>query len=213
MRVTHILGAVASLCFAGAAPFDVSQLPQGATDTPANRIISIAPETASCAGAPFPSECATAEEAATAFIDSVTEYGLSTKGEWGAVFSLILFESGNFKYNRNHFPAPGVPGQGTRNMQSPTYNAQYAQFLAGKGQLAAEDVTNASADDVLDLLSPDKFSFASAAWFLVTVCSPDVKESLKDGTQASYEGYLTGCVGTAATPDRLAVWEQVQTIL
>ena len=31
----------------------------------------------------------------------------------------MAFESGDFQYQISHFPAPGTPGQGTRNSKAP----------------------------------------------------------------------------------------------
>jgi len=80
----------------------------------ADNLIAIAPTTASCDGAPFPDECADATAAATAINKAFETYKITSKGERAAIVAYELFESGNFKYKRNHFPEPGRPGQGTR---------------------------------------------------------------------------------------------------
>jgi hypothetical protein len=82
----------------------------------AQKIIAIAPATASCNGTDFPDECADATHAATAINKAFSTYKITQVGEQAALVAYMLFESGNFKYNRNHFPAPGRPGQGTRMM-------------------------------------------------------------------------------------------------
>lgn len=77
----------------------------------ADMVRAISPASASCDGAPYPLECRTAEEAAPAIELSFQSYGINTAGEAAAVLSTIAFESGNFKYQNNHFP--GNPGQGS----------------------------------------------------------------------------------------------------
>ncbi|KAI4155349.1 MAG: hypothetical protein L6R39_001271 [Caloplaca ligustica] len=99
-------------------------------------LLAIAPKAGTCDGAPSPAECKTADEALSFINQSFRTYGITSLGEAAAVISIMAFESGDFKYNVNHFP--GVPGQGTRNMQSPAFNLQYAQSIpALKDKLAA----------------------------------------------------------------------------
>lgn len=75
-------------------------------------LIAIAPKTESCAGADFPDECADASKAAAALSKAFKTYKITSKGEQAAIIAYELFESGDFKYKKNHFP--GRPGQGTR---------------------------------------------------------------------------------------------------
>jgi hypothetical protein len=82
----------------------------------AEKLIAIAPATASCSGGDFPDECADATRAAAAINKAFSTYKITAVGEQAALVAYMLFESGNFKYNHNHFPAPGRPGQGTRMM-------------------------------------------------------------------------------------------------
>ncbi|KAL8952957.1 MAG: hypothetical protein Q9222_001176 [Ikaeria aurantiellina] len=86
----------------------------------AGSLLAIAPKANTCANATFPKECKTASEAAPFINHSFATYGITTAGEAAAVVAIMAFESGDFKYNINHFP--GRPGQGTRNMQSPALN-------------------------------------------------------------------------------------------
>ncbi|KAJ9627129.1 hypothetical protein H2203_003590 [Taxawa tesnikishii (nom. ined.)] len=133
-----------------------------------------------------------------------------------ALLSLMLYESGSFKYNINHFP--GVPGQGTRNMQSPAFNLQYAQWLATtvtNSNITADQVAQANTAGpaaVLALVDIDPWSFSSAAWFLSTQCSDAVKQELAKGTDNGWNGYLTDCVGTTATDDRTAIWKKAMAL-
>lgn len=64
----------------------------------------IYPQTASCNGADFPDECRDASQAADPINKSFDKYGLNTTGERAAAVALMLYESGGFRYNRNHFP-------------------------------------------------------------------------------------------------------------
>ena len=73
----------------------------------------IAPSSNTCAGATFPQECATASQALPYILDSFQTYKITSWGEQAAIVSLMAFESADFKYNKNHFPAPGRPGQGS----------------------------------------------------------------------------------------------------
>jgi len=163
-------------------------------------VLSAAPGAASCAGAPFPDECRTADQAAPHISNAFSKYGITTPAEQAALIALMLYESGEFKYNKNHFP--GVPGQGTRNMQSPTFNSKYATDLFG-----AQAVTQAgSPTAVLNLVLGDAESFASAAWFVTTQCSATFRQGLQAGTQQGWESYLTNCIGTTVNADRNAYW-------
>jgi hypothetical protein len=179
--------------------------------SPSN-LISIAPDTASCDGAPFPAECAPASVAAPSIAQSFSLFNLNSFGAQAALVAIMLFESGDFKYKINHFP--GVAGQGTRNMQSPAFNTKYTDWIVANGQDAS--ITQASvaavANDpaaLLDLINTDQWSFTSAAWFVSTQCGESQIQALGDGSQASFEAYLTGCVGTTVTEDRIAGWEKV----
>ncbi|KAK5011777.1 hypothetical protein LTR60_004702, partial [Cryomyces antarcticus] len=170
--------------------------------TPAD-IQLVAPSTATCASAAFPDECRTADQAADYIWESFKTYGITTFHEQAALLSLMLFESGEFKYNKNHWP--GVPGQGTRNMQSPVFNLLYAESVPALA-LTLSQVEGEGPAYILGLISPDRYSFASAAWFLANQCSISVRQGLQAGTLQGWETYLTSCVGTTATDDRTAYW-------
>jgi hypothetical protein len=177
-----------------------------------NNLIAIAPGTASCDGAPFPAECATASVAAPNIAQSFSLFNIDSFGAQAALVAIMLFESGDFKYKINHFP--GVAGQGTRNMQSPAFNTKYADWIGANGQDASitqgsvAAVTNDPAA-LLDLINTDEWSFASAAWYVSTQCDESQIQALGNGSQASFEAYLTGCVGTTVTEDRIVGWQKV----
>jgi hypothetical protein len=56
------------------------------------------------------------------------------------------------------------------------------------------------------LVLPDQLSFASAAWFLVTQCPPEVRTQLQTGSDAGWAAYITTCLGTEPGP-RQAYWQ------
>ncbi|GAM40856.1 hypothetical protein TCE0_041f13532 [Talaromyces pinophilus] len=176
-----------------------------AAEITADQILAISPKSSTCDNPPAEGECATAEQAAPFISDSFTTYGIDNVAEQAALISLMAFETGDFKYNRNHFP--GVAGQGTRNMQSPTFNDKYASSLTELADAYASAEGDVAA--VLDLLlSDEKYDFGSAAWFLTTQCSESVREALQTGSEEGWEGYVSGCVGTTVTDDRKAYWSR-----
>ncbi|KAI5276192.1 hypothetical protein E4T47_00948 [Aureobasidium subglaciale] len=123
-------------------------------------IIAIAPEASSCAEAPFPSECATATDAAPWVNMAYHTFDIHAFGTQAALLSLMLYESGSFKYDINHYP--GVPGQGTRDMQSPAFNLKYARWLAanvtdsGISMQQVEDAETEGLVEVMALVNGDR---------------------------------------------------------
>ncbi|CAI7599686.1 hypothetical protein PCG10_008718 [Penicillium crustosum] len=170
-----------------------------------SQILTIAPTSNSCTDAPAEGECATAKQAAKFTSQSFDTYQVTSKAEQAAIISLMAFESGDFKYNKNHFP--GVAGQGTRNMQSPSFNKKYASSLPDlKDKLPA--VSNSPAD-LLDLLRSDGATdFGSGAWFLTTQCSKEVRSALADGSETGWQRFISDCVGTSVTDERKVYWER-----
>ncbi|KAJ5453856.1 uncharacterized protein N7458_004812 [Penicillium daleae] len=169
------------------------------------QILTIAPTSNTCDNPPAVGECATADTAAKYTAQSFDTYSVTSKAEQAAVISLMAFESLDFKYNKNHFP--GVAGQGTRNMQSPTYNKKYASSLPSLADKLAS--VSDSPADLLDLLRANEaFDFGSGAWFLTTQCTADVRAALQKGDQAGWERYISDCVGTSVTDERKSYWER-----
>lgn len=80
----------------------------------AEQIQQIAPKSVSCDNPPAKGECATADTAARNIAASFDKYKVSSRAEQAAVISLMAMESDEFRYNRNHFPAPGVKGKGSK---------------------------------------------------------------------------------------------------
>ena len=126
MRMTFATLALAALTLT----FTLALPTTRQTTITASSILHIAPGTSSCANPPAAGECRTAAQAAPYIAISFTNVDISDFHSQAALLALMLYESGDFKYKINHFPAPGTPGQGTRNMQSPEFNAKYAEWLA-----------------------------------------------------------------------------------
>ncbi len=149
----------------------------------------------------------------------MSQYGVTSPPEIAALLSLIAYETGDFKYIINHYPAPGRPGQGTRNMQMANYNLMYAKSIPALSSSLAAITTATSTDGLSDddlnsireLVLADEYAWGSAAWFLTTQCS-SARPQVQSGGQAGYEAYLS-CVGASATSDRLAYWTRANTAL
>lgn len=194
--------------------------------TPA-QLIAIAPQSVSCANVTsFADECRTAEQAAPFLNAAFQQFNTHTVGEMAALISLIAFETGDFRFNVNHFP--GRPGQGTRNLMMFPFVWKYALDIpqvAPQAQAIAPELSISSTNDelnnasnstktaVLSLVLDDKFSWASASWFLTTQCNSTIAAALNTATEAGWETYITQCIGTTVTDDRKAVYTAAITAL
>jgi hypothetical protein len=184
--------------------------PRAGSESAASQLLAIAPTSMTCDGAPFPSECATAEQAAPLLIAAMQTYGITSPPELAALLSVIAFETGDFKYNINHYP--GRAGQGTRNMQMANYNLLYAQSISALSSklnaITTASSTTGLSDDQLDairaLVLPDEYSWGSAAWYLTSQCA-DVRSQIQTGGHTGYTAYLS-CIGTQMTEDRMTYW-------
>ena len=190
-----ILLALSALCPVQTAPTGPTCQP---TITP-QQLLAIAPGSATCAsGSP---ECRTAQQAAGPIARSFARYGIYAPHLQAALVSTIVLESGEFKYSRNK--VPGRPGQGTRNMQMPPFNLQYAQSLPD----IADKVAGKAPADVLDLiLANDDYDFGSAAWYVTSqaACKPALGLLNGGNGEAAFTSYLTDCLGTTVTSERTA---------
>jgi hypothetical protein len=214
---TFILALLSSLACASTIPktaFETSNRPSAA-----DVLLKIAPTSNTCSDAAFPSECATNVQAAPFLVNAMSQYNITNPHEIAAVLALIAFESGDFKYNINHYPAPGRPGQGTRNMQMASYNLMYAKSipaLAGKlNAITTASSTTGLSDDQLNairaLVLPDPSTWASGAWFLTSQCA-SARAAIQAGGDAGFSAYMA-CIGTTATSDRLAYWQRADAAL
>lgn len=172
---------------------------------PVSQLLYIAPTSNSCAGAEFPAECVVSSTSiAQVIVKGFAKYNVTTAAEQAALLSWMAYESGEWKYNQNHFPAPGRPGQGTRVMMMPNYVLEYARSI---DELSAQ-VTSAGEDvgAVLSLVQPDEYSFAAAAWYYATQCGEQVKDMVRSGSQAGWTAFVQECVVTSVNGDREAYW-------
>ncbi|KAI6249295.1 hypothetical protein HI914_02396 [Erysiphe necator] len=180
------------------------------------QILKIAPSSNSCPSPP--GECATNTQAAPFLNEAMSKYQISSLGEKASILALIAFESGDFKYNTNHFPAPGRPGQGTRNMQTAPFNLQYVKSipeLASKNTHTSVDgLSPSELNEIRALVLPDKYSWASAAWYLTsqTTCS-SARKYLQTGSDEGFNAHMK-CVGISSVgSDRLSYWQAAKTAL
>lgn len=174
----------------------------------AEALLKIAPKASSCEGAnggDVPKECRTAQQALPHIHSSFTRYGITHPSVQAALVSLIAYETADFKYAINHWP--GILGQGTRNMQSPNYNAMYAQSL-GFGMEVTSDLQT-----MMDRLTQDEYAWGSAAWFVTTQCPVTVRQAMWNGGQDAWMAYVTGCVGTEASVERWEYWVRATSVL
>lgn len=77
------------------------------------QVLAAAPGTSACT-ADDPMGCSTTQTAATELSAAFAKYGHTTWGQQAALFSLMTFESADFKFSVNLFPPPGRPGQGSK---------------------------------------------------------------------------------------------------
>lgn len=90
-------------------------------------------------------------------------------------------------------------------MQSFSFNLEYAKSLPSAVPLLP--YTQYTPKGVLDLLrARDIWDFGSAAWFLNTQCSEEVRLGLRTKGLVGWQSYITNCVGTEPTEDRQEYW-------
>lgn len=79
-----------------------------------SQILEVAPNSADCTDAQFPDECRTAFRAAPSIMLSFYKYNITSVVEQAAIVGWMAYVSGEFKYNRNHSPQPGLFGHGSK---------------------------------------------------------------------------------------------------
>ncbi|KAJ3499943.1 hypothetical protein NM208_g17256 [Fusarium decemcellulare] len=157
-------------------------------------------------------DCRTAKQAAPYIAQGMYRYGVYSVKEIAAVISLMAFESGDFRYKRNMFP--GRPGQGTANMQMANYNLLYAKCIPGvkehfEGVDSVDGMSDDEKNDLLDLVTVDKYNFASGPWFLTTQCDASVRKALDDDIDDGFAAYMK-CIDVEVTDDRLAYFNRAK---
>ena len=188
--------------------------PRSATDAPdpVQQLLYIAPTSNTCGGASDPKECATSNPTTVkALVEGFAKYGITTAEEQAALISWMAYESNEFKYNRNHFPAPGKPGQGTRCMMSPAFVKEYANSIP---ELKTQAAALTDPDAILALVQTDEYSFAAASWYYNAHCTDAQKGQIKGGGQANWaSAFINGCVNTAMDDSRIAYWNKANEAL
>jgi hypothetical protein len=173
----------------------------------AAEVLQVAPDSSNCDNPPEAGECITGAQAAPAIAASYSKYEITNNAAQAATLAWMVFESGSFKYNQKHFPP--TPGQGTRNMMSPTYVSEYATALYGAAKVQAAGSPAA----VLALVQDTNNSCGSAAWFLKTQC-PDVLTQFATDPEGAWTAFNgPGCISTTLTDDRTAVWTAAKAAL
>lgn len=214
MHPSPVLSALLLAPFVTGTPITTRQT-SATSQIAASQILQIAPTSHTCDSAPYPSECATASQAAPYLITAFQTHSITNPAQIAAILSLQAFETNDFKYSINHFPAPGRPGQGTRNMQMAAYNLLYARSIPELLQkleaiTTAESVDGLTHDQlnaVRELVLPDAYSWGSGAWFFSTQCEDAVKMATETPGEVGFAAYM-GCVGTEVTSDRLAYYDR-----
>ncbi|KAK6360068.1 hypothetical protein TWF730_006222 [Orbilia blumenaviensis] len=194
------------------APQPTSEPSTGGIEITEDIILKVGPAAKSCPrnnanGALAPEECATAAHAAPFITEAFKQYGINTIGEAASILSLMMFETGDFQFNTNHFARPGGnPGQGTRNQMSPNFIVQYAQTFEStdsiKPGITPENIgeqTDEVKNKVLALVLGDDRTWASGAWFYKThpPCAAVMPALQKTPVSlAAWTQYIQGCIDT-----------------
>ena len=89
----------------------------------------------------------------------------------------------------------------------PEFNTKYAASIQA---LAAPLVAVSNQPDLVRALltANDEYDFGSAAWYLKTQCGPEVHQGLASGGLEGFKAYVTGCLRTTITAERLAYYER-----
>lgn len=103
-------------------------------------------------------------------------------------------------------------------MQSAAMNLLYASSIPALssslhavtgGATSALSLVVSQQNNVRGLLNAnDAYDFGSGAWYLTTQCSQSVRSAVQEGGQAGWEKYITACVKTTATEQRIAYWQR-----
>lgn len=91
-------------------------------------------------------------------------------------------------------------------MQMSNYNAAYASSLGLTAGFADPNTALAQ-------VSADQYSFGSGAWYLATYCGAEQRAELQTGSQEGWEGFVSSCIGTTVTDDRMAYWTKAMAAL
>ena len=179
----------------------------GAPVTAVDQILQIAPKSKTCDGS---ADCRTAEQAAPFLIQAFQDHKVYNAAQIAGILSLMAFESVEFKYKHN--VSPGRPGQGTANMQMYPNNIKYAAAIPDLKSKAAAFTENSPDDqknELLALVTDDKYNFGSGAWYFATQCDKSVQDSLASASDDGFAAYMK-CVGVTVTDERKAYWQRAK---
>ncbi|KAJ2826366.1 hypothetical protein IWW50_002393 [Coemansia erecta] len=131
----------------------------------------------------------------------------------------MLYESGNWTYNINHFP--GNIGQGTRTMMSWTNVSKYAQSIHADAYTAAIGSVDVSAADnttktkVINLVLNNEDSFGAGFWYLKTQAPSyhNNPTALRDGSVEDFQAYVEQGIGTTWNAEREDIWTKVNSAI
>lgn len=110
MFISQTILALPFLSYAAAYPHSHSRSHSAAQHRDSSPLVEITVDTllaidetmqACASNATFASECRDAEFSAPQINQAFTDYQITSRGEQAALLSLMLLESGNFKYERN----------------------------------------------------------------------------------------------------------------
>lgn len=78
---------------------------------------------------------------------------------------------------------------------------------------SAESVPDEQKNQIRATVLDDSHSFSAAAWFLRTKCPPSIAEGLQGATVDAFDAYMTQCIYTDASPERLALYSATLTAM
>jgi hypothetical protein len=184
-------------------------------------LLIIAPSSRSCQNATNttkPQQCSTAGHAAPFILKALTDYNITEPAEIAAVLAVMAKMSEEFKYNIG--PDPGM---GTRMMQVGFQNLYYVHSLPEfnetltaiigpnvTGWYSGSSLKNLNATDdqmnqILDLVLPDAYSWASGFQQLTSPQCQDFRQSIVNDGDVGFNNYL-GCQGSGYDDEVLFYW-------
>ncbi|KAK6821970.1 hypothetical protein PG987_014795 [Apiospora arundinis] len=178
---------VASLLLAGLAA--ASPIERRAGVQAVDQILEISPKSQTCDGS---KDCRTAEQAAPLLIQAFQDY----KDLLG----------------RPDRRCPCPHGLRVGGLQMYPNNIKYAQAipeLQSKASAYTENSPDDKKNELLALVTDDKYNFGSGPWYLTTQCDKGVQTALAAGDDAGFAAYMK-CVGVTVTEDRNAYWQRAK---
>ncbi|RKP37166.1 hypothetical protein BJ085DRAFT_17209 [Dimargaris cristalligena] len=161
-------------------------------------------------------ECRTPAQILDPLNANFAQYGITTVGQKAALISIMDFESGSFRYSTNL--NVDHAGQGTFSQMMFPHIKEYVQSipeLAAPYAALTEGVTDLDTNKevmnkVLALVTVDKYNVGAACWYLAKSagCGAKTLKVLEATTEEAYRTYLTECINTTVTDDRISGWKR-----